>query len=120
MVSNTLLSPRSLYHRLSFQNHLAAVTIQKFVRGVQTRNLLWHYERFGSAGFLFIEKVVKTIQRYFRGYLVRIFIHFSSLIYNDYFSRVDKKLQQYISVKLTCTHIECKVYSLFGAIRDES
>eukprot|EP01035_Chromulina_nebulosa_P025470 gene25470-33239_t len=71
MVSHLALSPRALYHRLSYQNHVAAVKIQKFVRGVQTRNFLWYYERFGSAGFLFIEKVVKTIQRYFRGYLGR-------------------------------------------------
>ena len=73
MVSHLALSPRALYHRLSYQNHVAAVKIQKFVRGVQTRNFLWYYERFGSAGFLFIEKVVKTIQRYFRGYLVIIY-----------------------------------------------
>lgn len=66
-------SPRARLRIVSHQNHLAAVKIQKVLRGYHKRIELWKY-----AGILYVAQVVK-VQRCYRGYQVLLDQLFASL-----------------------------------------
>lgn len=58
-----ILTPRTL-NKLSYQNHLAAIQIQKRWKGYRKRIELWSY-----GGILYVNIVIK-VQRCWRGLLV--------------------------------------------------